>query len=182
MSKKEIELIKGQIDKLSDSHFDVDSWKSSTNVILSRIFGSNYEGIKSIKSIRHSAGGISFGGQDSAFWDNKETCKKQGRDILGACIKELETFGVPEIGNNKEHGINITLTQNQHQTVNINLIISALEDELTGTQMKEIKEIMKVHEPVESKKKKISDKLKSFGSDVASNIISNILTNPGIWG
>ena len=79
-------------------------------------------------------------------------------------------------------GININLTQNQNQTVNINLLISALEDELTVSQLREVNDLMKIDEPKSEKKRKIIDKIKSFGSDVASNILANILTNPNIWG
>ncbi|MCZ8023029.1 MAG: hypothetical protein O9302_01320 [Cyclobacteriaceae bacterium] len=178
MSKKEIELIERQIEKLNDPHFNVDSWKSATNIILSRIFGQDYEGIKSINKIKHSTGGIFIGGS-SSNWDNIETCKKQGREILKTCISELETFGLPE-KQTKENGINITLTQNQ--TVNVNFLTSALEDELTVSQLKEVKDIMQANEPKEKKKEKIIDKLRSFGGDVASNILANILTNPNIWG
>lgn len=60
--------------------------------------------------------------------------------------------------------------------------MSALEDELTVSQLKDVKEIMKTNEPKEEKKKKVIDKIKSFGGDVASNILANILTNPNIWG
>lgn len=151
MSKKEIELLKGQLDKIEEPKFDLDSWKSSTNIILSRIFGDNYQGIKSIDKIKLTGGGISIGGSGT-YWDNMESCKRQGRDIIIACINELETFGLPD-KKNPSSGINISLTQNQ--TVNIHLLISALEDELTGTQLKEVKEIMKSKEAVEVKKSKI---------------------------
>ena len=178
MSKKEIELIEKQIQNLSEPKFNIDSWKGSTNIVLSRIFGPDCEGIKSINKIKHNAGGMHFGNSSSS-WDNVETCKKQGKDILEACISELETFGLPD-KSTPSSGINITLTQNQ--TVSVNLLVSALEDELTVTQLKEVKEIMKSDEPKETKKEKIISKIKSFGGDIASNILANILTNPNIWG
>lgn len=177
---KEIEILEQQISKLSNPQFDIEAWKSSTNIILSRIFGPNYEGIKSINKIQHQAGGIFFG-DNSTSWDNVETCKKQGREILDACIQELRAFGIPEKIASKD-GIHITLTQNQHQTVNIDLLVSALKDELTGAQLKEVKDIMNTKEPAEEKRTTLVSKLKSFGTDVASNVLANILTNPGIWG
>lgn len=177
MTDKQIELIKKQLDKLDSPDFDLEGWKSSSIVILSRIFGDNYSGIKALENIKYSGGG--FG---DVHWDNLTTCKKQGKDILGACVTELETFGQPEPKKNENSSININLTQNQNQTVNITLLISALEDELTVSQFKEINELMKTEEPKSEKKKKIIEKIKSFGSDVASNILANILTNPNIWG
>lgn len=65
----------------------------------------------------------------------------------------------------------------------VNLFLEAIKDDLTGRQVKELKEIV-----IESgnDKEKVKDgliaKLKSFGSNVAANIVANILTNPAIWG
>jgi len=181
MIEKRIELLRNQIQKLDEKDFDLDAWKSSTTVILGRIFGDSYQGIKAIDKIKFDSGGWAIG-DASHFWDNMASCKKQGKDILEACIIELETFGEPEKVNPENSGININLTQNQNQTVNINLLISALEDELTVSQLREVNELMKADEPKSTKKKKIIDKIKSFGSDIASNILANILTNPNIWG
>lgn len=182
MTEKQIELIHKQLSKLESNDFDLSGWKSSTIVILSRIFGDSYQGTKAVENIKHDSGGLIVGGINSVSWNNMVSCKKQGKDILEACITELETFGQPELKKNDNSGININLTQNQNQTVNINLLIGALQDELTDSQLKEVNEIMNAEEAKSEKKKKLIDKLKSFGSDVASNILANILTNPNIWG
>lgn len=181
MTDKQIELLQNQVNKLDDKDFDLDAWKSATCVLLGRIFGDNYQGIKAIERIKFESGGWAIG-DASHFWDNIASCKKQGKDILDACITELQTFGQPEQKEAKNSGININLTQSQNQTVNINLLISALEDELTVSQLREVNDIMKSDEPKNQKQKNIIDKLKGFGSDVASNILANILTNPNIWG
>ncbi|MCT4287076.1 hypothetical protein HZP25_10155 [Elizabethkingia anophelis] len=181
MIEKQIELIKRQISKLDDDDFDINAWQSSTTVILGRIFSENYQGIKAIDKIKFESGGWSVG-DASSFWDNMESCKKQGKDILEACISELEIFGQPEKKQKEQSGININLTQSQNQSVNINLLVSALEDELTVSQFREVSDLMETDEPKSEKKRKIIDKIKSFGSDVASNILANILTNPNIWG
>ena len=164
MGNKEIELLKAQLEKLSDDKFDLSSWKSSTSIILSRIFGDNYQGIKAIEKIRYDSSGV-YGGGSGLTWNDMASCIKQGKEILEACISELETFGPPE-----------------KKDPSIDLLISALEDELTGAQSKEVKEIMKLKESTEQKKIKIFNKIKGFGGDVASNILATILTNPKIWG
>ncbi len=41
---KEIELLQKQIDRLSDENFDLQGWKSSTAILLTRIFGKDHEG------------------------------------------------------------------------------------------------------------------------------------------
>lgn len=73
-------------------------------------------------------------------------------------------------------------SQNQEQSVAINLFLEAIKDDLTGKQLKELKEVLNENKEDEAKARKgIIEKLKSFGSDVASNIVANILTNPVIW-
>jgi len=93
----------------------------------------------------------------------------------------------------KGHGaISVTTTinnsnqqsQNQNQELNlaVELFIEAIKDDLTGRQIKELKQIVsEADNDLQKARSGIIDKLKSFGSDVASNIIANILTNPVIW-
>lgn len=179
MIEQQIELIKKQIEKLNSSDFDLSAWKSSSILILDRIFGNDFQGIQAIENIKYKSGGV-YAGKSSSTWNNMASCRKQGKEILETCITELETFGAREKPQNNNAGININLTQNQ--SVNIHLLVSALEDELTVSQMREVNEIMQSPENPKDKKTKIFDKIKSFGGDVASNILANILTNPGIWG
>lgn len=179
MIEKQIDLINKQIEKLSLSDFDLSAWKSGSILILDRIFGNDFQGIKAIEKINYKSGGLSIGSSSSS-WNNMDSCKKQGKEIMQTCITELETFGEREKPKNNNSGININLTQNQ--SVNINLLVSALEDELTVSQMREVNEIMQSTDDSKNKKAKILDKIKNFGSDVASNILANILTNPAIWG
>ena len=99
-------------------------------------------------------------------------------------IKEIPNKSKKEvIKQEKGIHINITQSQNQQTNVSINLIIEAFQDELNGNQRKEIQTIIddKELEP-EKKKSKIVETLKKFGSDVASNILANILTNPSFFG
>lgn len=73
-------------------------------------------------------------------------------------------------------------SQSQEQSIAINMFLEAIKDNLTGKQVKEIKEILtEAANDKEQARKSIIEKLKSFGSDVASNIVANIITNPMIW-
>ena len=73
-------------------------------------------------------------------------------------------------------------TQNQEQSLAVDLFIEAIKDDLTGRQIKELKEIVTdAGNDLQKARTGIIDKLKSFGSDVMSNIIANIITNPIIW-
>lgn len=63
------------------------------------------------------------------------------------------------------------------------MFLDAIKDDLTGRQIKELKEVViKTDNDLEKARPRIVEKLKSFGADVASNIVANILTNPTIWG
>ncbi len=74
-------------------------------------------------------------------------------------------------------------TQNQEQSFAIDMFLEAIKDDLTGKQIKELKEILAESGNDEGKARNgIIEKLKSFGSDVAANIVANILTNPIIGG
>lgn len=115
---------------------------------------------------------------------------------LLAILKALVVFPEPIIKkevNNKEKevnnkGINITASfnnsnsQSQNQSIAIDIFLEAIKDDLTGRQIKELKEaVSAVDNDLSKARPNIIEKLKSFGNDVVSNIVANILTNPTIW-
>ena len=88
-----------------------------------------------------------------------------------------------------EKGVNITITntnsqsQNQEQSLAVQLFIEAIKDDLTGRQIKELKAVVaEADNDLQKSRPGILAKLAEFGSDVASNIVANLLTNPMIWG
>jgi c-di-AMP phosphodiesterase-like protein len=46
----------------------------------------------------------------------------------------------------------------------------------------EIKKLIETDESKSTKRKKLIEKIESFGKDIATNILANILINPNIWG
>lgn len=91
----------------------------------------------------------------------------------------------------KQSPINVTTninnansqTQNQQQSFATELFLEAIKDNLTGRQIKELKEVVtEADNDLEKARPGIIEKLKSFGTDVVSNIVANILTNTAIWG
>jgi hypothetical protein len=103
---------------------------------------------------------------------------------MDGLIKEINRFGLPEKMVSDKDKINVNITQNTNQStkINLSLIIETIQDELNGKQLKELQEIIQSEEDIENKKNKIVDKLKKFGTDVATNIVAGILTNPNIYG
>ena len=99
---------------------------------------------------------------------------------------------MPELCEYKETeemgGQTININQNQHQqqsqtqSQSFELFMDAVKDHLTLGQFQELQKIAKETPNVEEAKPKIIDKLKSFGEGVLSGILTNIITNPTIWG
>lgn len=78
--------------------------------------------------------------------------------------------------------INDTNSQTQNQVLNIDLFTKAIEDVLTVSQIKEMKKVVEEEGGDLTKAKpKLVEKLKSFGENLASNIVANLITNPSIW-
>lgn len=74
-------------------------------------------------------------------------------------------------------------TQNQQQSLAVELFLEAIKDDLTGRQIKELKAVVaEAGNDMQKARPGIIEKLKSFGADVTSNIVANLLTNPAIWG
>lgn len=74
-------------------------------------------------------------------------------------------------------------SQSQEQSLAIEIFIEAIKDDLTGRQIKELKTVVaEADNDLQKARPRIIEKLKSFGADVASNIVANLLTNPVIWG
>jgi len=167
MSKKEIELLKEQIKKLDVKNFDLKAWKEYTIVLLARIFGDDSQKIKQIESIEYDYSSWSLR-DTSGTSSYLKTCKKLGKEILDASISEIENFGLPE----KEKKAEVSEI--------IQIIIDALQDELKGSQFREIKEILKAKDKEEVKKKKIFDKFVNYSAETANEILSKILVNSKI--
>lgn len=162
-----------------NSVHDLRSWKSKAINIIIRVYGDNSKQEKSIDEIDFT-NYISINGAGGG--NNGKHCEREAQEIIRGLISDIGNFGLPDKKETKNSGINISLNQSQNQTVSVNIIWETIKDELTGKQAKEIQEIVNGDDEPESKKKRIFDKIKSFGSDVASNIIAGILTNPSIYG
>ena len=124
-----------------------------------------------------------------------ETCDKKitpnQQNKLLAILEAFEKY--PQvIENNKvlnqSANINIhssisnTNTQSQSQNQEIKILLKSLKDELSVSQLEELKQVVDEEKgDLEKAKPKLMDKIKSFGENVASNILANIITNPAIW-
>jgi hypothetical protein len=93
-------------------------------------------------------------------------------------INDIIDFGFPHIDNTSNNSsINIV----QLQTVNIDFFVSFFREMLSENQINIIKEVNKGEKFDENSKPKIIEKIKEFGIDITSKIITELITRPEIW-
>lgn len=98
--------------------------------------------------------------------------------ILQACLEmpQIISAAKDSLIIDKSVNVHVNQTQSQQQVQSLDIFMDIIKDELTGKQYKEIKEIVETESNPTQAKIKLVDKIKSFGIDVTSNIISNIIT------
>lgn len=115
-------------------------------------------------------------------YKTNEELKYAFLNLVNEIIEDINIIGLPEPKTEKMPAvINVTQSQSQTQEIAITIFLDSIKDELTGRQIKEIREIVDHEDDINQAKPKIIEKLKSFGGDVLSNVIANIITNPTIW-
>lgn len=163
------------------------TWKAKAINIVSRIYGNDskqeeqinlikFQNYMSITSYANGHASTAGGGNNSAI------CEKQANELIESFISDIKKFGIPEKQKPISKSDQININVSQTQSINLNIILNALQNELTGKQFSEIQQIIEVDEDKDVKQNKIIEKLKSFGKDIATNIIASILTNPAIYG
>ena len=164
--EKAIGVLEGQIQKLEAKDFDLNAWKNFTTLLLEGIFGKTTKKIDAIEKIKYDQGSWVLRDQ-TGYTNSMEACKKLGREILEEAIIELETFGPPE---------------ESSDAMPFGIILTALKDELTGSQFREIIKAVSEKGAIEDRKKILITKLQVFGSDAAWAIVANILSDELVAG
>jgi len=159
--KNAIKVLQDQIEKLETKDFDLNAWKNFTMLLLERIFGQKTKKIEAIQKIKYDQGSWVLR-DETGYTNSMEACRKLGREILEEAIVELEAFGAPEETGN---------------TIPFDVILNALQDELTGSQFREIKNAIEEERQIKDLKKILVTKLKGFDSEGIYAIVANILSN-----
>lgn len=159
----------------------------SVSSILDRFYNPESAYQKDLKYVRQSLGMIMAGDRDEQpFGPNLTEIKQLFHRLIDSIIMEANQLGLPSKSDTKmDKSINIhnnlSQSQQQSQTVNNTILLDALKEALTGRQFREIEEIVKVEKDPEKARPKIIQKLLSFGENVASDVLANVITNPTIW-
>ena len=123
---------------------------------------------------------ISFNKEIEQFPLEKEKLKT----ILKCMIAESEIMETTNSEKMITNNINFTpnISQTQFQSQEVMIFISTLKDVLSNEQLNELKKIVvEERDNTDNAKKRLSEKLKTFGNGVLSSIIANLLTNPVLW-
>jgi hypothetical protein len=166
MKQQQIDLLRQQISKLDEKRFDLEAWKNYTIIVLARIFGENNQKIRQIEKLEYEHNSWSLR-DTSGYSAYLQTAKKLGREILEASVDEIERFGVPEKPVETEN------------TVNISVILNALEDELKGSQFKSLMKLLKSDLSEDEKKRQFHDIIEELGTQTTQAILESILLNAG---
>ncbi|MFC2113613.1 hypothetical protein ACFLTA_10130 [Bacteroidota bacterium] len=159
--KKSVQVLETQIQKLEAIDFDLNAWKNFTILLLERIFGKGTKKIEAIEKIKYAQGSWVLR-DETGYTNSIEACKNLGREVLEESIIELETFGLP---------------LESPDTIPFDTLLSALKNELTGSQFKEIVKAIGETGAIKDRKKILMTKLQGFGSDAGWAIVANILTD-----
>ena len=165
MVKKEIKLLQKQIEKLNDKDFDFEAWKKYSLLQLTRIFGKEDPKITQLNNIDFEFNSWSL--RDASGNESyEEGSKRLAREVLQAAIDELDIYGLPH----KESNVNDL----------INEIIGIITDELKGSQIKKLKEVLTSNESEEEKKRRIKELIEELGENSSIKILTNILLHQKI--
>ncbi|MDD2673918.1 MAG: hypothetical protein PHF81_03460 [Flavobacterium sp.] len=157
-------------------------WQKATSSTLQNIYPNNqdikrkFEDISSIHRTMRSTDDVTH------------KAKKEATSYLESLISDIQHFGLPHLeAVSKEDKVSVVVTQENKQnqstsiSITIDFIIDVLKGELRTSEIEEVRDILESDAEPKEKKKRFIDKIKSFGSDVAANILANILTNPQVY-
>jgi hypothetical protein len=154
MVEKEITLINKQLDNLMAKNFDLEAWKSHTVIFLERIFGKESSKVKMIKDLKYDYSSWTLRDAAGTGKDADPVIMK-AREILEATKLELEHLGIPK---QEEENLKIW---------------SLLEEEMTGKQIREIKEIVQSSD--KEKMEKIANILYNLEKENLAVVLAKLL-------
>ncbi len=166
MTDKQIELLRKQLDSLQAKDFNLDAWKTSTKLVLERIFGPGNPKAREIEKIHYDLSSWSLRDSLGAA-STLEGCKRTARAILDACILELETLG--DAGQAA-----------LQKTIDANILAGMLENHLTVARLRKLREIAQAEKGQADKVRDIREFLEGLGEEEALDMLSEFLAEPGV--
>jgi hypothetical protein len=159
LKQNQLDLLNGLKEKLKNPSFDLDVWINLANNALKSIYPD-----RNINILR------------TRFNLQEPYARRELAQLIQGYIEEIEKIGPIVLNDNKSSG-NIYISQN----VNLNIVVESLREELSGSQIRELKEAFDSGKSTKEKKSKLLDKLKEFGTDLTAKVLSNLLSNEKLW-
>ena len=154
MVEKEIALVERQLENLSSKNFDLEAWKSHTVIFLERIFGKDSSKVRMIKELKYDYSSWNLRDAAGTGKDSDPVILK-AREILEATKLELEHLGVP-----KQEEDNLK-------------IWNLLEEEMTGKQIREIRQVLQSDET--EKMEKIANIIYNLEKEDMATVLAKLL-------
>lgn len=174
--EKAIDALQNRLEALknvTDSQ-KFNEWKTRTLQTLAHIYSSNHNCYLALDGIH-----------GYNYVDRTENAKNEASELLAGLIEDLQNFGFPKLNETSNGGVNVLVNQHNNQSTNVsvdlNIFINIIKGELRDSEIEEIKEILASDLEPKEKKKTFFNKIRSFGNDVATNILANLLTNPQVY-
>lgn len=159
-----IKLLQLQLDKLEGESFDLQAWKSSTIIVLERIFGPDNRKMYAIEQIKYELSSWSLR-DTKGSGSQLASCKQQGKEILSTAIDELKLLGSPI---------------NENMAPTVSALTEALGQELKLAQYYKVIEIIKSDEKQEVKRDKIAELFEALDRDALENIWLNFISSDAL--
>ncbi|HRY98719.1 MAG TPA: hypothetical protein P5550_06645 [Bacteroidales bacterium] len=166
MTKKSIELLSQQLQKLDAPGLNLEAWKSQTVAMLSRIFGERSVKTEHIRNLHY----------DNSSWTLRDTMGKESpeeaarrsaRELLEAAITELSLFGQPE----QTEGNPVVLALRE-----------SLEEHLKISAYRKLLSILNAEVSPEQKRQELRDLLRDADPELPEGFFLSLFSNPLMKG
>lgn len=157
MPLKEVDLLRDLITRLDHKPFDLQSWKTNTMMALGRIFGETSRKVELIRNIQPDFSSWSLRDATGRM-TQMDVCRKMGKEVLEACISELEMFGLPE-----------------KSDPSANPALVALEEFITVKQSRELAALIASDMPADEKSVKMTEILNGLEQEELLAAVVKIL-------
>ncbi|MBK9291668.1 MAG: hypothetical protein IPM52_08600 [Bacteroidetes bacterium] len=162
MKEAAIKLIQTQREKLFAPGFDLEPWKKQTATLLRRIFGEKDDKAAQVEKLEFEFSSWSLR-DASGSGSYSERVKRTAAALLDAAMLEIEAFG---------------LAEEQLPPEAIKALAAIIADELTGSQVRNIRQILQGAGTTDDKRRRLDEVFEQLDKVQLKNIITSLLLYP----
>lgn len=155
MKDAAIKLLQLQKEKLFAKDFDLDPWKKQTALLLRRIFGEKDSKAGQIEKLEFEFSSWSLR-DASGSGSYSERVKRTAAAVLDAAMLEIEAFG---------------LVEEQLPPDTIKALAGIIADELTGSQVRNIRQILQGAGTTDEKRRRLDEVFEQLDKVQLKNMV-----------